>query len=55
MLNNPPEVRNSDSGTQEQLSGAVERVTFHSEDSGYCVLCVKDKGHKDLLTVTGNA
>jgi exodeoxyribonuclease V alpha subunit len=55
MQNNPPEVRNTDSGTQEQLSGAVERVTFHSEDSGYCVLRVKVKGHKDLVTVTGNA
>jgi hypothetical protein len=25
----------------ERLQGAVERVTFHSEESGFCVLRVK--------------
>ncbi|MDQ5966870.1 MAG: exodeoxyribonuclease alpha subunit [Cyanobacteriota bacterium erpe_2018_sw_39hr_WHONDRS-SW48-000098_B_bin.30] len=39
----------------ETLSGAVERVTFHSEDSGFCVLKVKVRGQKDLVTVTGSA
>ena len=39
----------------EVLSGSVERVTFHSEDSGFCVLRVKVRGHKDLVTVTGSA
>jgi len=33
----------------------VERVTFHSEESGYCVLRVKAKGHRDLVTVVGAA
>ena len=33
----------------ERLSGSVERVTFHSEESGYCVLRVKSKGKKDLV------
>ena len=28
----------------ERLSGSVERVTFHSEESGFCVLRVKVKG-----------
>jgi exodeoxyribonuclease V alpha subunit len=37
------------------LSGSVERVTFHSEDSGFCVLRVKVRGQRDLVTVTGNA
>ncbi|MBR5997697.1 MAG: ATP-dependent RecD-like DNA helicase, partial [Deltaproteobacteria bacterium] len=37
----------------ERLSGAVERVTFHSEESGFCVLRVKVGGKRDLVTVTG--
>lgn len=39
----------------ETLSGAVERVTFHSEDTGFCVLKVKVRGQKELVTVTGSA
>lgn len=41
--------------TQERLSGSIERVTFHSEASGFCVLRVKVKGHRDLVTVVGSA
>ena len=41
--------------TNERLQGSVERVTFHSEDSGFCVLRTKVKGHRDLVTVTGSA
>lgn len=33
----------------------MERVTFHSEENGFCVLRVKVRGHKDFVTVTGNA
>ncbi len=40
---------------RERLAGAVERVTFHSEESGFCVLRVKVKGHRDLVTVIGSA
>jgi exodeoxyribonuclease V alpha subunit len=39
----------------ELLNGSVERVTFHSEESGFCVLRVKVRGHLDLVTVTGSA
>ena len=39
----------------EPLSGIVERVTFHSQDSGFCVLRVKVRGHRELVTVTGSA
>ena len=39
----------------ERLQGSVERVTFHSESSGFCVLRVKVKGHRDLVTVIGSA
>jgi exodeoxyribonuclease V alpha subunit len=30
----------------ENLQGAIERVTFHSEASGFCVLRVKVKGYR---------
>ncbi len=39
----------------EQLSGSIERVTFHSEESGFCVLRVKARGSRDLVTVVGSA
>jgi ATP-dependent exoDNAse (exonuclease V) alpha subunit len=37
------------------LAGTVERVTFHSEETGFCVLRVKVRGHRDLVTVVGTA
>ena len=40
---------------REVLAGAVERVTFHGEDSGFCVLRVKARGHRELVTVVGHA
>jgi exodeoxyribonuclease V alpha subunit len=40
---------------QERLSGSIERVTFHSEATGFCVLRVKAKGNRDLVTVVGSA
>ena len=39
----------------EVLVGNVERVTFHSEESGFCVLRVKARGHRDLITTVGHA
>jgi len=39
----------------DTLHGIVERVTFHSEETGFCVLRIKTKGHRDLITVVGNA
>ncbi|MCH9762765.1 MAG: ATP-dependent RecD-like DNA helicase [Gammaproteobacteria bacterium] len=39
----------------EQLQGAVERVTFHSEATGFCVLRTKVKGNRDVVTVIGSA
>ncbi|MFO0826036.1 MAG: ATP-dependent RecD-like DNA helicase [Gemmataceae bacterium] len=32
----------------------VERITFHNLDSGYCVLRVQARGHRDLVTVVGH-
>ncbi len=40
---------------QEVLAGIVERVTFHNEESGFCVLRVKARGHRDLVTVVGHS
>ena len=37
----------------ESLQGNIERITFQSEDSGFCVLRVKCKSMRDLVTVTG--
>jgi len=39
----------------EKLSGPIDRVTFHSADNGYCVLRVKVRGQRDLVTVVGHA
>ena len=39
----------------EVLAGLVERVTFHSTESGFCVLRVKARGHRELVTTTGHA
>jgi exodeoxyribonuclease V alpha subunit len=38
----------------EQLTGVIERVTFHNLDNGYCVLRVLARGHRDLVTVVGH-
>ena len=40
---------------REPLSGLVERVTFHSSETGFCVLRVKVRGHRELVTVLGSA
>ena len=39
----------------ESIHGSVERVTFHSEESGFCVLRTRVKGQRDLVTIVGNA
>jgi exodeoxyribonuclease V alpha subunit len=40
---------------QEVLAGLVERVTFHNEDNGFCVLRTRARGCRDLVTVVGQA
>ncbi len=47
--------REPPSSSLEVLAGAVERVTFHGEDSGFCVLRVKARGRRELVTVVGHA
>ena len=43
------------SSTQEVLAGLVERVTFHNAENGFCVLRIKARGHRELITVIGHA
>ncbi|MCB5175615.1 SF1B family DNA helicase RecD2 [Microvirga lenta] len=39
----------------EHLVGSVERVTFHNDETGFCVLRVKARGHRKPVTVVGHA
>ena len=40
---------------REALAGLVERVTYHNADNGFCVLRVKVRGQRELVTVIGAA
>jgi hypothetical protein len=37
------------------LAGLVERVTYQNAENGFCVIRVKARGHRDLVTVVGHA
>jgi exodeoxyribonuclease V alpha subunit len=37
----------------ETLEGLVELITFHSEETGFCVLKVKARGHRETVAVVG--
>src|SRR5688572_1490456 len=39
----------------EVIAGVVERVTFHNTENGFCVLRIKARGHRDLVTVVGHS
>ena len=38
----------------EEISGLIERVTFHNDESGFCVLRVKARGQREETTVVGS-
>ena len=40
---------------REVLAGLVERVTYQNADNGFCVVRVKARGHRDLVTLVGHA
>ena len=42
-----------DGAEKEVLAGLVERVTYHNAENGFCVLRIKARGHRDLITVIG--
>ncbi len=37
----------------ESLEGLVELITFHSEETGFCVLKVKARGFREMVAVVG--
>ena len=40
---------------REVLAGLVERVTYQNVENGFCVIRVKARSHRDLVTVVGHA
>ncbi len=48
------EPRVTSSPQQESLTGVVERLTYHSSESGYSVARLKASGHQDLVTIVGS-
>jgi len=38
----------------EEISSLIERVTFYSDESGFCVLRVKTRGQREDVTVVGS-
>ena len=51
-MNGPPQAQ-LESSTREVLAGLVERVTFHNAENGFCILRIKARGHRELITVDG--
>ena len=39
----------------DRLAGLVERVTYHNDQNGFCVLRLKVKGERELITLIGHA
>jgi len=39
----------------EVLTGLVERVTYQNAENGFCVLRVKARGRRELVTLVGHA
>src|SRR5215469_12636884 len=48
-------VRTAATTATEVLGGLVDRVTFHNPENGFCVLRVKARGQRDLITLVGHA
>jgi exodeoxyribonuclease V alpha subunit len=38
----------------EEISSVIERVTFHNDETGFCVLRVKTRGHREETTIVGS-
>ena len=55
MSERPSRPGSAAAAVKDNLAGLVERVTFHNQDSGFCVLRVKARGQRDLITVIGHA
>lgn len=44
----------TNSQKHESLTGVVERLTYHSSESGYSVARLKSPGERDLITIIGS-
>jgi exodeoxyribonuclease V alpha subunit len=53
-VNSVPKPR-PESSTREVLAGLVERVTYHNAENGFCVLRIKARGYRELVTTVGHA
>ncbi len=51
----PTERQSTEMQGTEVLAGSIERVTYHNPSNGFCVLRIKARGHRDLVTVVGHA
>ena len=51
----PTALTSTANSSPEVFAGLVERVTFHNDENGFCVLRVKARGKRDLITVVGHA
>jgi hypothetical protein len=40
---------------REVLTGVVERITYQNTQNGFCVMRVKARGHRELVTLVGHA
>src|ERR1700730_16912586 len=40
---------------REVLAGLIDRVTYQNAENGFCVLRIKARGHRELVTVVGHA
>ena len=38
----------------EEISGLIERVAFHNDENGFCVLRARVRGHRDEVTMLGS-
>ena len=43
-----------DKAITEEVSGLIERVTFHNDENGFCVLRARVRGHRDEVTMLGS-
>ncbi|EIM28748.1 SF1B family DNA helicase RecD2 [Microvirga lotononidis] len=50
-----PALRQDALSLSEHLVGSIERVTFHNDETGFCVLRVKARGHRRPVAVVGHA
>jgi len=50
-----PRLLDPSSSSVEHLAGTVERVTFHNDVNGFCVLRVGVRSRRDLVTLVGHA